>query len=369
MTSPEPEQTAPEQTVPDKPVPEKPVPELRNAETWAIVARFFSGIEDRWLDDFIEDENLRFVKVPPTERDRSWHHGGGRQTSLSQWLGLFGQVWRALRLKPAGMVTCFPQLALVAALLRKMGLGRYRIVAYNFNIGALPGGIRQRIARFAASTIDVFVVHSPQEIAAYATYLGLPMEKFVFIPLQGGAHDIERQEDTDTPFLLSMGSAHRDYPVLLSALDGLSIPTVIVTREDIAATLPVDPDVTCMSGLTERACLELLSRARLSVTPIANLETASGQVTFVNAMQCGVPVIATRCPGTDGYIEHMRTGVLVNPSDSADLRQRIEELWQDPALRASLSAAGLAEAEHRFSDGAAAKRLHSLLTGNRPTEM
>lgn len=333
-------------------------------ETWAVIARFFSGADDPWLDDFIDDKNLRFVKVAPTKRDNSWHHGGGKQTSLGQWLGLLGQVWRALRLKPAGMVTCFPQLALVAALFRRLGLGHYRIVAYNFNIGALQGGIRQKLAQFAASKIDVFAVHSPQEIARYAAYLNLPMERFVFVPLQGGAQSIERQENTDEPFLLSMGSAHRDYPVLLAALTGLSIPTIIVTRKDIAAALPADPNVTYLSGLSERECLELLSRARLSVTPIKNMETASGQVTFINALQCGVPVIATRCPGTDGYIEHMKTGVLVTPFDADDLRQRIEELWQDSALRAALSEAGLAEAEQRFSDDAAAIRLHALLVGN-----
>jgi glycosyltransferase involved in cell wall biosynthesis len=107
--------------------------------------------------------------------------------------------------------------------------------------------------------------------------------------------------------------------------------------------------------------MALLARARLSVTPVANQTTASGQITFVNAMRLGVPVIATRCPGTEGYVEDGRTGLLVPPGDAAALAGAIGRLWDDARARETLSGAARAEAEASFSDEAAAAWLGAMI--------
>jgi glycosyltransferase involved in cell wall biosynthesis len=158
-----------------------------------------------------------------------------------------------------------------------------------------------------------------------------------------------------------MGSAHRDYPTLIQAVDVLNIPTVIVTRESDISRLPQSPFVTFKSGLTERECFEMLAKARISVTPIANLETASGQTTFIAAMHIGVPVIATACPGTEGYIEHRRNGILLPPLDVDAMKDAVADLWNDKTCRVRLSSAACAEAMARFSDKAAGKALHEIV--------
>jgi glycosyltransferase involved in cell wall biosynthesis len=182
------------------------------------------------------------------------------------------------------------------ALLKLIFRQKVRIIAYNFNLGALPRGRRQTLARLVAGKIDRFVVHSPLEVGSYAEYLGVPSGKVSFIPLQRGKIDIMRDEDDREPYLLALGSANRDYVTLIAAVDALKIRTVIVTRPDALDALPCSPYVTFMSGLSQTECNELLARARISVTPVANQGTASGQITFLTAMQLGVPVIASRCP-------------------------------------------------------------------------
>jgi glycosyltransferase involved in cell wall biosynthesis len=328
---------------------------------WAIVAAFFTGTEPVWLDDFIEDDGYAFTKVLPDDAQPDWHHVRAKRTSAGGWAAHLRQARRTFRQRPDGIVTCFPQLAMCAALLKCLGRHRPPIVAYNFNLGGLYGGLRGRAARFLARYIDVFVVHSPSEVESYAAYLNVPPERVQFIPLQRGEIEQQRREDTGDPFILSMGSAHRDYATLIEAVDALKIRTVIVARPDMIEALPSSPHVEVRSGLTQDECLDLLAKARLSVTPISNLETASGQVTFVNAMRLGVPVIATRCPGTDGYIEHDRTGLLVAPFDTDDLRGAIARLWQDDDQRRALAEAGRVAAEQQFSDQAVARRLHAVL--------
>jgi glycosyltransferase involved in cell wall biosynthesis len=330
-------------------------------QRWVIIAEFFSPTDNRWLDDFIEDDGLEFTKIPPVADRGSWHSRNAGITSLGGWVAHFKQARIAYRQGADGIIACFPQLAMCAALLKRFGRAKPKIIAHNFNLGALKPGPRQWLARLCAGQVDVFVVHSPSEVDSYARYLGVARDRLRFLPLQRGKIGIDREEATDAPYVLAMGSAHRDYPLLIRVVDRLGIPTRIVTSAALIAGLPKSPHVQFSSGLTEPECWQLLARARICVTPIANQVTASGQVTFVDAMQLGVPVIATDCPGTDGYIENGRTGILVPAEDEASLATAIQSLWTDPARRAVLSQASRTEAAERFSDPAAARSLAALI--------
>lgn len=334
---------------------------MQRKECWAVVAHFFSGADDRWLDDFIDNPQIEFTKIPPPSGAEDWHVRKSKLTSQREWLVYFRQAWKAFRQRPNGIIACFPQLAMCTALLKKVTGRNVSIIAYNFNLGALRPGKRQAAARFVADQINCFVVHSPSEVESYAAYLGVPKEKVQFIPLQRGDVDLPRNEDVTDPYLLAMGSAGRDYPTLLKAVSTLGIRSIIVTRPDIIKTLPTSANVTFMSGLSPEECMSLLASARVSVTPIANQETASGQITFLNAMQLGVPLIATRCPGTDGYVEDGKTGLLVKAGSVEDMTTAIASLWTNKAKRQELAAEGQQQFSRNFSDLAAAEKLERLI--------
>lgn len=328
-------------------------------QRWNIAANFFTDDRGRWLDDFIEDAGLTFTKIPAGHVD-NWHDRG-RRTGARQWLDHFRHAWRAMRGRPDGLITCFPQLAVCAGTLKALGFGRPKIVAHNFNLGEISSSWKRRLANRGLRHVDRFLVHSPIEVERYSRWLDLPTERFEFVPLQRGEIGIERREYHTDPFILAMGSAHRDYETLIRAVTELGIRTVIVTRQDIIDRLPKPKVVEYLTGLTQDECLELLAQARLSVTPIGNMETASGQVTFINAMRLGVPVLATRCPGTDGYIADGETGLLLEPFDAGDMRAKIRAMWSDNDLRGRIGKAGKAFADENLSDEGAARSLHSIL--------
>ncbi|MBC9247778.1 glycosyltransferase family 4 protein [Paracoccus sp. 11-3] len=333
----------------------------RSSSKWLIVAPFFKNRQDRWLDDFIIDPSLAFKKIAPPRKPQSWHQRRSKLTSVSEWWTHLLHSRQAIKKRPAGIVTCFPQLAMCAALWKKISRHKTILIAYNYNLGELRPGARQRLARLTAKEIDCYIVHSPQEVKSYAEYLSVPESRVHFIPLQRGALEIQRKEDTKDPYMIAMGSAKRDYALLIKAADRLNIPTIIVTREDDVRRLPKSTYVRFMSNLSETQCHQLLARARISVTPIENDQTASGQITFLNAMQLGVPVIATNCPGTDGYIEHQKNGILVEPGDVHDMSSAIGNLWRDETAREKLAANAQRIYRDRFSDSAAARSLHAII--------
>lgn len=320
--------------------------------------------EGPWLIPFVPGDRHQFEFVPPPSRSTSsWHARGRSRSGAADWAATFSHASRAWRRRrrPGGIITLFPQAAAAVGLRKRASLGRPPVVAHNFNLGRLYGGVAGSLARFAMRGVDRFVVHARRERGRYADWLGLPEDRFRFVPLQCGAFRALLPEDADRPFLLAMGSAHRDYRSLFEAVGRLGIPTVVVAGPHALEGLSPPPCVEVRSGLSMAECRELAQRARLSVVPIANDRTASGQVTVVEAMRMGRPVIATRCIGTEDYVDSGENGVLVPIGSADDLARSIAEVWEDDALRARLSASARRHADLHFSDEAAGEALGALL--------
>ena len=71
-------------------------------------------------------------------------------------------------------------------------------------------------------------------------------------------------------------------------------------------------------------------------------------LTVLEALACGVPVVATDVGGISEQVEHRRTGFLVPPADAESMAERIESLLMDEGLRQRLSASAASDAAERF---------------------
>ena len=181
---------------------------------------------------------------------------------------------------------------------------------------------------------DRFVVHSRAEVTSYSEWLQMDPARFEFVPLQRATRDITIEEDSSAPFVLSMGSAHRDYRLLFAVLAELRYPAVVVAGAHAVQGLQVPANVTVRSGLSVEQCHELVQRARVNVIPVANQETASGQVTLLDAMVYGRATIASRCRASIDYVG--RAALLVSAGDRDDLKTAIDGLWQDASQRTAI---------------------------------
>ena len=68
----------------------------------------------------------------------------------------------------------------------------------------------------------------------------------------------------------------------------------------------------------------------------------------LEAMACGVPVVATAVGGQTDSVVHGLTGVHVPPRDPGELAAAVRALLADPAQRAELGAAGARRAATRY---------------------
>ena len=76
--------------------------------------------------------------------------------------------------------------------------------------------------------------------------------------------------------------------------------------------------------------------ARADVFVLPSLVREGMPTTILEAMQAGLPVVASRVGGTEELVEDGVTGFLVPPSDPVALADRIRRVLEDPALARSM---------------------------------
>jgi glycosyltransferase involved in cell wall biosynthesis len=331
---------------------------------WVVAAPFITDpSKERWLTELVPPDKHQFKVVVAPTRTGMFHHRSSKITDLAEWRTIWQHAGHTVAAahEQGGIITLFPQLAAAVGMRQRYRGHHHPHVAWSFNLGHMYAGLKGALASHAMAKVDRFVVHSRREIEQYSTWLGLPRERFEFVPIQRPFIAPTMSEDRDQPFVLAMGSAARDYPTFIEAMRKLNLRTVIVTASHAIDGLQLPPNVTLKSKLNADECRDLAQMARLNVVPIANNHTASGQVTVVEAMTLGKPVIATRCIGTEDYILPEKTGVLVEPQSVDSLAAAIDRLWRDEPKRAELSHSARDYARTHFSDEAVAAELTRIL--------
>jgi glycosyltransferase involved in cell wall biosynthesis len=260
------------------------------------------------------------------------------------------------------VITVFPQPALTTAIQATLYGLDVPLLAWCFNLGGYPHGLKRVGARMALRSVDRFVVHSTAEIDRVSEFLDLAPGKVEFVPLQRAPIPIEAEEDVISPFIVALGSANRDYETFFKAAEISKLPCKVVASPRALAGLRLPPNVSVGHGLAPTQCHRLVQQSRFSVVVVHDPNIASGQVTVIESMRMNTPVIATSSIGTTDYIQQHYSGTLVPPHDPERLAAAMLELWHDAPLRDRYAHNAAEFAENSLSDEAAARALARIIS-------
>ncbi|MCW3015036.1 MAG: glycosyl transferase group 1 [Solirubrobacterales bacterium] len=168
------------------------------------------------------------------------------------------------------------------------------------------------------------------------------------------------------------GHEHLLRAVALLADSGIDVQLRLVGSGDrehalrrLAARLGILGRVTFLGPLDRDAVAGELHRAHAFV--LASVVTRSGKcegipVALMEAMACGLPVLATTVGGVAELVDNWRNGLLVAPGDPGALERGLRRLAGEDALAARLGTAARATVATHFDRNRETARLARLLT-------
>jgi glycosyltransferase involved in cell wall biosynthesis len=293
---------------------------------------------------------------------------------LSMWAQCVSILWRARRRRVQYIFTfeC-DWLSFIIALVQTVLLQRRpRHVILQFimreKTGSLASRLKYAFMKWCFSSVYLCVCSARRECDYYARVFGWPAGKLGYVPLHTDPGFLSRARAPQEGFVLAAGRTLRDYPTLLEAFRGMDIPLKIVASPANIGGAAIPANVTVAYDRPIAELIDLISRSMIVVVPLEERQISIGQSVVLEAMTMGKAVIVTEVNGTVDYIDHMRTGILVPPRDPQAIRDAVERLAADPALRQRLGEAALREIHQRFLPSHYAEGVSDLLCGRRAVE-
>lgn len=214
---------------------------------------------------------------------------------------------------------------------------RFRLVIMTFIYkpkSGFAGRLFERFVRYAVTSdaVDRILLTTRAEAPRYAETFGLPLSRFGFAHCGSIPHDPAAYDDPALKaqgYYFATGRSNRDYDFLIRAFRGR--PETLCIACDVLAPCP-EPNIQVEQNLFGEAMLRRMRNARAVLFAFENDQVASGQLTFLTAMDLGVPVIVTQTQGlTDDYLTDGVTGLVV-PKEEAALHEADGPAGRRPCL-------------------------------------
>jgi glycosyltransferase involved in cell wall biosynthesis len=173
-------------------------------------------------------------------------------------------------------------------------------------------------------------------------------------------------QDKVRPVLAGVGLARRDYRTLAQACRDLDVDIWISGFSRYARLLAESFPDPLPSNMTRRyyswpELVQLYRDADVVVAPLFPCLYAAGVTTLMEALCCRRPAVVTRSPGLSDYLDPSDGLSLVEPFDSAGMRQAIVRLLEHPEQAREQADRGFQLASHRYDFDRAVDRLGELL--------
>jgi glycosyltransferase involved in cell wall biosynthesis len=225
---------------------------------------------------------------------------------------------------------------------------RCRLTTLDFFIGQ-PKPWMLPLIRWSLGRVNRFLVYF-KDSSIFEQMLHLPRSKFYYVPFKVNAFElIQATPVRDDGYIFSGGRSRRDFATFFAAVQPLEYPVKLVTsgEEDLTPHgssmhgLPVPDNVEILrKDSSARFFVDCMAGARLVVIPIVrDSTTQAGIGVYLQAMALRKCLIISSGLGiSDVLTDHQ--AIIVPPGDVEALREAIDKVWRDAALRERYAEAG-----------------------------
>ncbi len=198
--------------------------------------------------------------------------------------------------------------------------------------------LRLQWLRLARPGIGFYWCTSSEEEVLYARAFDIPRERIRFLPQAPPDRYLAYPALPHLDYVFAYGNSDRSFETLIRACADMQIRVRILSqRYTPGASLPTNVEL-IRSRMPETEMMRLAAQARLIVIPLHDYRIAAGQLSMLEAMALGKPVVVTENVATKEYAIHGETALFYTAGDTNGLRHNIERLLESPQLAEEMGA-------------------------------
>ncbi len=129
--------------------------------------------------------------------------------------------------------------------------------------------------------------------------------------------------------------------------------------EEMTKALKLNKQIEFAGKLSEAELIRAYQNADLFILPSINTNEAFGLV-LIEALACGVPVIASNLPGVRKVFNNNVEGLLIEPGNEKDLKNKLEEIINDESKRKEMALAARRLSEEKYDLSKIKQQLENL---------
>lgn len=208
--------------------------------------------------------------------------------------------------------------------------------------------------------VDAFTSVASIQCDKFSKEFGVPINKFQFIPW--GITDIAPDKralikENHIPYFFCAGRSNRDWNIVFESFGKADIPCRFIYSDSSYANK--FKNIELFSNVPDEEYFSLSINSDVVVVSIDNCNLAGGEITIINAMQFGKPVILIQDNPHNDYVFEGVTGYVV-PKDSARVIEVAAVLYNNRELRDQMALNARKYYEERFSIYSVGKEIGAL---------
>lgn len=276
----------------------------------------------------------------------------------------FYQCWKAFRkrAKYDVIISHGAQSGLFYSLLTSIFKSKCNPLHIIIDVGGMNGSRINRyetpLIRKSLKSKPAIIYHSKSQVELYQKAYPelIPASKFIrfgvdakyFMPLNLSVEN----------YVLAFGYSKRDYPTLIVAWEKIQTDTKlkIVGIKGISSERIIYEQKMNIHQLKET-----IAKSLFVVIPLPLFKYSYGQMSFLQSMALGKPVIVTKTPSSDEYLIDGQGTFYVKPYDVDDMIKKIKYLLQNKNQLAAWGLLARKQIEERLDEKIMANEMYSFI--------
>ena len=230
--------------------------------------------------------------------------------------------------------------------IKKLHRNRTRLVCADFLIPRKTPLLK--LVADGLHAFSAFVCIRKGDMETLQQRFGIPLSRCSFAPFP---HDpaVSALATSEGGYIYAAGWAHRDWPLLLRALEKIDHPALLSVGGNLQIPGSLRHRVRVLPQRSPEEGRRLMAEASVVVLPLRETELPSGPLVMLDAMAMGKAVVVTDVNGSRDYIVPGCTALSVPAGDSLVMASAINSLMTDASQRQQLGCAAREDVCKRFT--------------------